>query len=143
MKDGEVDNDKLKDILLPNRTREEIKLQLVKIEKTDRERRRGSKLEELQKEEEKLFNLEEMERVMEIEKRRSGLDNVLGLSGTKADVTRPEEVREAGSMISEEREGESIKASLDQILGLVGESEEQRRKRELDEALGLSKPGVR
>src|SRR5271167_3197475 len=47
--------DGLRDILLPNRTAQEVKLQLVRIEETIREKRRGSKLLELQEEENELF----------------------------------------------------------------------------------------
>src|SRR5579859_1166389 len=45
----EID-DSLRDVLLPNRTNEEVKLQLVRIEETIKERR-GTKLSQLEKEE--------------------------------------------------------------------------------------------
>ena len=130
---GEDDvDDGLRDVLLPNRTAKEVKLQLVRIEKTIREKRRGSKLLELQEEENEKFIVEEKERVIEMQKdyqrRRRGMDDILGLTTRDNDLSQEEEGKD---------ENKIVKASLDQSLGLIEETVEQRRKRELDEALGL------
>ena len=138
MTGGEFGNG-LRDVLLPNRTDEEIKLQLVRIENTICERR-GSKLQELQKLENKQFAVEEKARAIVMEedykRRRSGMDDILGLAERKEDSTVTEE-GEIDKRVPSRSEGEYVKATLDHVLGLVEESEEQRRKRELDEALGL------
>src|SRR5271170_5043472 len=127
----------LKDVLLPNRTEEEVRLQLARIERTKRDKRRGSKLEDLVKIEKEEFDKDEKVRVEEMEedykRRRKGLDDILGLEGKKREDVTVDDWRELTVKI----EGHDVKSSLDQVLGLSGESEEQRRKRELDEALGL------
>jgi hypothetical protein len=133
----------LRDVLLPNRTNEEVKLQLVRIERTIKERR-GSKLLELEKEERELFKEEEKVRVVEMEKdiqrRKRGLDDVLGLDSYSGDH---EDNGLAFLSETQTRHKEDPKESLDRVLGLgaveqPGETDEQRRKRELDEALGLA-----
>jgi len=129
---GEDDvDDGLRDVLLPNRTAKEVKLQLVRIEKTIREKRRGSRLLELQEEENEKFIVEEKERVTEMQKdyqrRRRGMDDILGLTTRDNDLSEGEG----------KDENKIVKASMDQSLGLIEETVEQRRKRELDEALGL------
>ena len=129
---GEDDiDDGLRSVLLPNRSAKEVKLQIVRIDETVREKRRGSKLLELQEEENERFVVEEKERVIDMEKdykrRRRGMDDILGLTAVSSDLTQ-----EGG-------EDKIVKGSLDQGLGLMEETVEQRRKRELDEALGLLK----
>ena len=129
---GEDDiDDGLRSVLLPNRSAKEVKLQMVRINETVREKRRGSKLLEFQEEENERFVVEEKERVIDMEKdykrRRRGMDDILGLTAVSSDLTQ-----EGG-------EDKIVKGSLDQGLGLMEETVEQRRKRELDEALGLLK----
>jgi hypothetical protein len=127
----------LKDVLLPNRTEEEVRLQLARIERTKRDKTSGSKLEDLVKIEKEEFDKDEKVRVEEMEedykRRRKGLDDILGLEGKKQEEVAVDDWRELTVKI----EGRDVKSSLDQVLGLSGESEEHRRKRELDEALGL------
>lgn len=138
----EID-DYLRDLLLPHRTNEEVKLQLVRIEQTIKERR-GSKLLELGKEEIELEKEEEKVRVQEMEKdiqrRKRGLDDVLGLDSYIEGKNKDGDF--AFGSETQTREKEHAKQSLDRVLGLrtlkeSGETDEQRRKRELDEALGL------
>jgi hypothetical protein len=133
LSNGDEIDDGLRDVLLPSRTNEEVKAQLARIELTIRERR-GSKLQELEREENELFVEEERVRIGEMEedvkRRRMGMDEILGLDDG------PGNQRPVSAYV-ETRTGDDIKNSLDQVLGLIGESEEQRRKRELDEALGL------
>jgi hypothetical protein len=139
MKGEDIDNG-LREVLLPNRTKGEVKLQLEWIEKTMKERR-GGKLLELRKDEEELFVMEEKQRAVEMEKdykrRRSELDDILGLAERKGDTTVVEREDEIGNRTTESHESKSVKETLDKVLGLVEESEEEWRKRELDEALGL------
>src|SRR5271170_4284754 len=127
----------LKDVLLPNRTEEEVRLQLARIERTKRDKRRGSKLEDLVEIEKEEFERDEKVRVEKMEedykRRRKGLDDILGLE------IKHEKEDEEDLAVDDWRtpfvkiEGQDVKSSLDQVLGLSGESEEQRRKRELDE----------
>lgn len=129
---GEDDIDGgLRDVLLPNRTAKEVKLQLVRIEENIREKKRGKKLLELQEKENKLFVVEEKERFIEMEedykRRRRGMDDILGLTVVGDDLSQGER----------EDENKTDKGSLGQGLGQIEETVEQRRKRELDEALGL------
>lgn len=139
-KKGEFD-DGLRDVLLPNRTNEEVQAQLARVENTIRKKRASRKLEDLEKEESELFVLEERHRmeemVKDIKQRRLGLDNVLGLDELSAGngSTYARSVRDT----RESKYDTDVKSSLDQALGLglVEESAEQRLKRELDEALGL------
>jgi hypothetical protein len=138
-KKDEVDDD-LRDILLPNRSFEEVKAQMARVESTIRKRRKNSKLQDLEKEENEFFVLEEGRRMEEMEndikERRTGLDNVLGLTKLSGDygAANAQSVHD----IRESRGANDVKSSLDQALGLgVEESEEQRLMRELDEALGL------
>jgi hypothetical protein len=140
---GDDIDESLRDVLLPNRTNEEVKLGLVQLEKTIRERR-GRKLRELEKQEEEMYEEEEKARAVEREKdnqrRRQELDDILGLatySGDQGDGDR------FFRNETNTRQTENAKDSLDRVLGLTqtegsGETYEQRRKRELDEALGLS-----
>jgi hypothetical protein len=134
------DNLGLRNLLLPNRSAEEVKLQMVRIEKAIRERRR-SKLQELKDEESKLFAEDEKTLAIENEKdrerRKTSLDAALGLD-TAASTSEPSPQINEGR-ISDIRGSEEIKASLDQALGLVEETDEQRRKRQLDEVLGLGR----
>ena len=141
LKTDEGINAGLKDVLLPNRTEEEVRLQLARIERTKRDKRRGSsKLEDLVKVEREQFERDEKVRMEEMEedykRRRKGLDDILGL-----EVKREEEEGDFGGDDWRTQlikvEGQDVQSSLDQVLGLSGESEEQRRKRELDQALGL------
>lgn len=136
MRGPEIDN-RLREVLLPNRTEEEVRLQLARVDKTIRERY-GGKLRDLQDEENLRFAEEEELRAVEVEKdykrRRKGMDDILGL-----DERRTAEFSAIDHVESPQcRDGETVKASLDLVLGLVEESTEQRRKRELDQALGLS-----
>ena len=151
---GDGDDDALREILLPGRTREEVALQLVRIEDTIKEKeRRGGKLESLRKDEEEEFEVVEKVRRVEREEdrkvRAAGLDNILGLGATRteeADETSAVEGKESVRMSG--RRGNDVMSALDQVLGLqeiaqreTGEQEEpeeQRRKRGLDEALGLT-----
>jgi hypothetical protein len=124
-------------VLLPNRTEEEIRVQMGGMERTKRDKRRGPKLEDLEKLERQEFEKEDKVRVEEIEedykRRRRALDDILGLDVVKREVGQEEgEWRKFVKM-----EGQDVKSSLDLALGLSTESEEQRRKRVLDEALGL------
>jgi hypothetical protein len=139
MKGEDIDNG-LREVLLPNRTEGEVKLQLDRIEKKMKEKR-GSKLLELRTEEDELFVVEEIQRAVEMEKdykrRRNELDDILGLAERNRDTTVGEREDEIGSRATESHESRSVKATLDKVLGLVEESQEERRKRELDEALGL------
>lgn len=134
MKGTEIDAT-LREVLLPNRSPEEIRLQLVRVERTIRERR-GTKLQDLANAEEAEFVAAEKVRVLEVQRdlkrRREGLDHVLGLIPENFMV-----VKEEDSMASLQRDEQQIRASLDQALGLAGESKEQQARRELDEALGL------
>jgi hypothetical protein len=132
LRKGEDDvDDGLRSVLLPNRSAKEVKLQIIRIDETIREKRRGSKLLELQEEENERFVVEEKERVIDMEKdykrRRRGMDDILGLTAGSTDLAQ------------EGAEDKIVKGSLDQGLGLIEETVEQRRKRELDEALGLLK----
>jgi hypothetical protein len=135
---GDEIDDGLRDVLLPSRTNEEVKAQLARIEVTIRERR-GSKLEELEKEENELFVEEERVRIGEMEedvkRRRMGMDDILGLDKRAADHGTGNQRHVSARL--ETRKGDDVKNSLDKALGLFEESAEQRRKRELDEALGL------
>lgn len=140
---GDDIDESLRDVLLPNRTNEEVKLQLVRLEKTIKERR-GSKLTQLEKEETELYIEEEKSRAAEMEndiqRRKRGLDDILGLvaySGEQVDRDRLFKGE------TQSGENENAKDSLDRVLGLaqaegLGETDEQRKKRELDEALGLA-----
>ena len=136
--DDDIDG-RLRDVLLPNRTVKEVKLQLARVEETIRERR-GGKLLELQEEENERFVAEEKERMIEMEKdyerRRRGMDNILGLAPEGNESTQGE--TDIGKGLSREGESKHARTSLDQQdLGLIEETVEQRRRRELDEALGL------
>jgi len=130
LKKGDDLDNSLRDVLLPNRTPEEVKLKLLRIEKS-RQERRGSKLLDLKREEDELFE-EEKKRVVDIEKdydrRRKGMDEILGLGGERNEE-KVDEVK---------HEGRDVKASLDEALGLVKDSVDKQEKRELDEALGLT-----
>lgn len=140
---GDDIDDSLRDVLLPNRTNEEVKLQLVRLERTIKERR-GSRLTELEKQENELYKEEERARVVEMEKdiqrRKKGLDDILGLvaySGEHEDQDR------SFTDDTRTREKEDARDSLDRVLDIAqaegsGETHEQRKKRELDEALGLA-----
>ena len=116
-----------------------MRLQLARIERTKRDKRRGSKLEDLAKIEREEFERDEKVRVEEMEedykRRRKGLDDILGLE-IKREAEEELAVDDWRASLAK-IEGQDVKSSLDQVLGLSGESEEQRRKRELDEALGL------
>jgi hypothetical protein len=135
---GEDMDSGLRDVLLPNRTEEEVRLQLARVKKNNHESRKRSKLLDLQKEESEKFVVEEQERNVQMEKdyqrRRRGMDDILGLATTEHAHNDESEI---GDKLPERRKGNTVKASLDQVLGLVVESEEQRKRRELDEALGL------
>jgi hypothetical protein len=129
------DDKGLREILLPNRTLEEINAQLLRLDESARGRRK-SKLEELEREETAAFDEEVKLRVEEkdrdIQRAKNGLDSILGLSSTSgAPVVAGEEKR----IVKEEVE--NVKASMDQILGLAVETEQERKKRELDQLLGL------
>jgi hypothetical protein len=122
----------LRDVLLPNRTEQEITVQLRKLKDHSGKSKR-TKLQELEKEES-----EELEKANE--RRKKNLDELLD---------RSNEIGDAGPIQVADKDGEkehteeksdvtSVKASLDQVLGLAQETEEQKRKRALDEALGLT-----
>jgi hypothetical protein len=139
---AEID-DSLRDVLLPNRKNEEVKLQLARLEKTIKERR-GSKLAELEKQEGERFKEEEKARLLEMQndmqRRKRGLDDVLGLHSYAG-----EHGETSFSFLTETQthENENPKDALDRVLGLGGvgqpsETDEQRRKREFDEALDLA-----
>jgi hypothetical protein len=136
---GEEIDSGLREVLLPNRTDVAVQRQLARVENTIRERR-GSKLKELQKEENILFVEEEKVKMVEMEKdrkrRREGMDDLLGLDDDRT---------QAGGLENKEAwaGNEDAKVSLDQALGLFEESEEQRRRREFDAALGLREDGER
>src|SRR5271170_2682899 len=138
LKNDEDINGGLKDVLLPNRTEEEVRLQLARIERTERDKRRVSKLEDLARIEKEEFEKDEKVRVEEMEedykRRRKGLDDILGL-----EIKHEEENLAVDDWRTPlvKSEGRDVKSSLDQVLGLSRESEEERRKRELDEVLGL------
>lgn len=138
LKNDQDINGGLRDVLLPNRTEEEVRFQLARIERTKRDKRRGSRLENLAKIESEEFERDEKVRVEEMEddykRRRKGLDDILGL-----EIKHEEENLAVDDWRTPlvKIEGRDVKSSLDQILGLSRESEEARRKRELDEALGL------
>ena len=134
-KENEI-NDGLRDVLLPNRTASEIEAGLAKLDDSARARK-GSKLHELEKQESDALIEEErikaVERDKEVERAKSGLDSVLGLSRSS------EQAKDIIAMKDNEKEkGEDIKVSLDHILGLSVESDTERRKRHLDETLGLT-----
>ena len=134
-KGGDMDVE-LRNVLLPNRSAEEIRLQLARVEKTIQERRR-TRLRELQEAENTEFAEEQKARAIEREKdfqrRRTGLDQHLGLGVLPSEVA----IEDVESRAPVKQEDEIVRASLDQALGLVEESADQRRRRELEEALGL------
>ena len=136
MNDEDI-NGGLKDVLLPNRTEEEVRLKLASTKRTGRVKRMGSKLEDLEKSEREQFEKEEKVRLDEMEddymRRRNGLDAVLGLS-VKMETEVVDDDQEDPIF---KMESKDVKSTLDQVLGLSGESEEHRRKQRLDEALGL------
>ena len=137
LKTGSELDDELRDLLLPNRTKQEVLLQLARVEKTVRERR--SKLHELQTQENAELAEMEKDRAEKLEednnRRRKEMDIILGLAHTRRKVADDDHKSDLQPV---NRGKNTIKASLDQALGLVEESKEQRRKREIDEALGLN-----
>jgi len=126
----------LRDILLPNRTEEEITTQLRKLGGPNGKAKR-SKLQELEKEE-----AEEFEKDNEL--RKEELDKIFGLGRHTGDEGTADHVKngncdEEKKQLMEKGDTSSVKASLDQFLGLVPETEEkEKRKRALDQALGLT-----
>ena len=129
MKGNELDA-ALREVLLPGRSVEEIKLQLARVEKTIRERR-GNRLQELQRMEDAEAAERERARIQE-------MDQLLGLNDLEKEVSVKEEDID-DSWIRQYRDEERVRRSLDQALGLIEESKEQQAKRGLDEALGLCK----
>jgi hypothetical protein len=125
----------LRDILLPNRTKEEINAQLEKLRDTTGRAKR-TKLLRLEKEEAKEFEKEN-------ERWKKELDKILGLGNVTQDEGPNDhagivQINKEGESVAVERHGASSARALDQALGLVKETEAEKRKRELDEALGLT-----
>jgi hypothetical protein len=125
----------LRDILLPNRTEQEINVQLRKLKDHSWKSKR-TKLQELEKEES-----EELEKANE--RRKKNLDDLLDRGNEVGDAGPTVSAQEEGKDRKEEhteekRDVAAVRASLDQVLGLAPETEEQKRKRALDEALGLT-----
>ena len=132
--DGTVGGE-VRDILLPNRTEEEIQVRMRKFKDQSAKLKR-TRLLDLEKQES-----EELER--EIERRKKNLDELLDRgndvwAGGPVGSAREGDTEGKEGNAENKREVTSAQTSLDKILGLMQETAEQKRKRALDEALGLT-----
>ena len=121
MKGSDIDCG-LRDLLLPNRTDEEVTSRISKLKEANRENA-GRKLFDLEREEtEQLLKLgkqSEIEREEDIKRRRKGMDDILGLGKVVLELI--ERQTETSS------ESEVVEATVDTTFSVVEEISERNR----------------